>query len=135
MPSNVNPASVGSAIRVFTGLHDSNVGVSRSRMKSRNSSLVAVTHIAGPGSSAMAQQAQFITVWVLALCAAHCTAMSRIPLLAKSSITARTQGEASDRHRPGIGEVSSTLTCSSHHCQGGRRSAGLQAPQNPATNG
>lgn len=29
--------------------------------------MVAVTHLPGPGSPAMAQQAQFITVWVLAL--------------------------------------------------------------------
>ena len=54
--------SVGSAMRAFTGTQSSKVGVSRSRRKSRNSSLVAVTHIAGPGSSAMAQQAQFMTV-------------------------------------------------------------------------
>ena len=45
--------------------------------------------------------------------------MSRTVLFAKSSMTARTQGEASERHRPGKGEVSSTWTCSSHHCQGG----------------
>jgi hypothetical protein len=29
--------------------------------------LVADTHLAGPGSSAMAQHAQFITVWVFEL--------------------------------------------------------------------
>jgi hypothetical protein len=97
--------------------------------------LVAVTRMAGPGSSAMAQQAQFMTVWVLALWAAHWTAMSRTVLLAKSSMTARTQGEASDRHRPGKGDVSSTVRCSSTHCQGGRRSAGLQAAQKPALSG
>ena len=114
-------------MRAFTGAQSSKVGVNRSRRKSRSSSLVAVTHIAGPGSSAMAQQAQFMTVWVLALWAAHWTAMSRMALLAKSSITERTQGEASDRQRPGSGEVSSTRTCSSHHCHGGLRSADLQA--------
>jgi hypothetical protein len=109
----------GSPIHCLTGRQVSKVGVNRSRMKSRTSSLVAVTHMAGPGSSAIAQQTQFITVWVFAFCAAHCTAMSRIALLEKSSITARTQGEASERQRTGRGEVSSTWTCSSHHSQGG----------------
>ncbi len=83
----------------------------------------------------MAERAQSITVWFLALSAAHSTAMSRMALLAKSSITDRTHGEASDRQRPGRGEVSSTRTCSSHHCQGGRRSAGLQALQKSSMNG
>jgi len=83
----------------------------------------------------MAQQARFMTVWVLALWAAHWTAMSLIALLAKSSITEWTYGEASERQRPGRGDLSSTRTRFSHQCQGGRRSAGLQALQKPSMNG
>lgn len=104
-------------------------------MKPRSSSLVAVTHIAGPGSSAIAQHAQHMTVWVFDDSAAHCTVMSRMPLLAKFSMTALTHGDESDRQRPGMGEDSSTCTCSSHHCHGGRRSAGLHAAQNAAIRG
>lgn len=50
-------------------------------------------------------------------------------------MTGLTQGEASARHRPGRGEVSSTRTWSSHQPQGGRRSAGLQAEQKPSRSG
>lgn len=61
--------------------------------------------------------------------------MSRTALLARSSMTARTQGDASERQRSGRGGVSSTWMCSSHHSHGGRRSSGLQAAQKPSTNG
>ncbi len=66
------------------------------------------------------------------------TPLDRAPwasLGVKSVATTRTQVKASDHHRPGRGKVSSTWKCSSHHCHGGRRSAGLQAPQKPSISG
>ena len=131
----MKPVRVGSPILALTGRQFSKVGVNLSRTKSRSSSLVDVTHSPGPGSSLMAQQAQQITVWVFEDWAAHWTAMSRMALFEKSSMTARTQGEESDRQRPGMGEDSSTWTNSSHHCHGGRRSEGLQAAQNAVVRG
>jgi len=66
------------------------------------------------------------------------TPLDRAPwasLGVKSVATTRTQVKASERQRPGRGEVSSTWTCSLHHCHSGRRSAGLQAEQKPTFNG
>src|SRR5436190_20853138 len=97
--------------------------------------MLAVTHIAGPGSSPIAQHAQFRIVCVLEDCAEHITAMSLMRLSAKASINSITHGDESERHRPGIGEVSSTKTCSSHHCHGGLLSGGLTAALNPFTIG
>ena len=91
-----------------TGAQALTAGENRSRTKSFTSSFAAITHIAGPGSSLIAQQARLRTVWVFDDWAEHRTAMSLNPLSANTSINSFTQGDESARHRPGIGDVLST---------------------------
>src|SRR6185436_6060931 len=92
-------------------------------------------HMAGPGSSETHQQARLRKVCVLEDCAEHLMAMSLTRLSATTSIASLTQGELSERQRPGMGEVLSTTMCDSHHCQGVRRSAGRVAALNPLSSG
>lgn len=71
----------------------------------------------------MSWHSRQVTVWVFALCAEHLTAV----VMARDSITSRTQGELEERHGPGIGEVLSTMMCCSAHSHGVPLNGGFQA--------
>jgi len=100
-------------------------GIIRSLANFSASSSFDVTHIHGPGSSAISQHRQAIIVSVLALCAEHMMDRVLTLLSAKTSMNSRTHGEFADFHLPGNGETE-TIKLSSAHCHGGLLSAGFQ---------
>jgi hypothetical protein len=63
------------------------------------------------------------------------TAMSLTRLSAKTSIGSFTTASCSERQRPGIGEVLSTMTVASHDSHGFRRSAWRVAALKPSSSG
>src|SRR6266700_6590198 len=130
MVAKVNSSLDSRILAPSTGRQFLKVGATRSRTKVSASSLAAMTHIAGPGSSETHQQARLRKVCVLEDCAEHLMAMSLTRLSATASIGSLTQGELSERQRPGMGDVLSTTICDSHHCQGVRPSAGRVAALN-----